>query len=838
MEIFLLCVIIVLLLLMHAVKNAKLKNIETKISSIESYLKQVKLFQSKKIQEQETIENEKPIVFPVLPIINEVAPEVIAPVIPPAIVTIPDEKPIINNDQKNTFTHVHVESQQNTKVNLTASKTVSQPKISWYEKFRANNPDLEKFIGENILSKVAITILVIGVAFFVKYAIDKDWINEIARVGIGILCGGIVLGFAHHLHKNFKAFSSVLVAGGISIFYFTIGIAFHQYHIFNQTTAFILTLVITCFSVFISIIYNRQELAVLSLIGGFAAPFMVSTGQGNYLVFFSYILILDLGMLVLAYLRKWKVVNIFAYCLTTILYFSWLQAKVIEQPNPPYKGAFVFAFIFYFVFIMMNMINNIKEKRKFGAFDLSILISNTFLFYGEGMQILNHYHPKLQGIFSLGMAVFNLVCSWFLYKKFRADQRLVYLMIGLTLTFITLVAPVQLHGNYITLFWALESVLLVWLAQRSGIVMYRLVALIVSLLMGFSLIMDWSQIYIDYSEIKPAVLFNKAFITGIICSLSFLATAMLLKNETEKTKFAGITFNPVVYSRLALILFGGLLYLTGSFELLFQLNQFIYFGTTITIIVCAYHFLYFIILNVILRNATKPVQITLYIFNYVNVVLFVLVFAIFPNLDFEENVRVSDRGYLGFIFHYVPLICFALYLYFMQRTINPPNSYVKGSKILRTILVACAVVYVSSVELMVHILQFTIQATTNETEVWTKTEEIQRVETHIVKIGFPILWGLISFVFLYVGMKRQNKTLRIMSLILIAVILLKLFTYDIEDASEAGKIIAFIILGVVLLFISFMYQKIKKLIIDDNATLSINENETLNETKNNTDETI
>ena len=43
---------------------------------------------------------------------------------------------------------------------------------------------------------------------------------------------------------------------------------------------------------------------------------------------------------------------------------------------------------------------------------------------------------------------------------------------------------------------------------------------------------------------------------------------------------------------------------------------------------------------------------------------------------------------------------------------------------------------------------------------------------------------------------------------------MKLFTYDIKDASEAGKIIAFIILGVVLLIISFMYQKIKALLVD------------------------
>ena len=72
-----------------------------------------------------------------------------------------------------------------------------------------------------------------------------------------------------------------------------------------------------------------------------------------------------------------------------------------------------------------------------------------------------------------------------------------------------------------------------------------------------------------------------------------------------------------------------------------------------------------------------------------------------------------------------------------------------------------------------------------------------------------------SFVFLFIGMKKSNKTFRVIGLILIAVTLIKLFTYDIKDASPAGKIVAFIILGVVLLVISFMYQKIKALLLDD-----------------------
>ena len=162
---------------------------------------------------------------------------------------------------------------------------------SWFETFKENNPDLEKFIGENLINKIGILILVLGISFFVKYAIDKEWINETARVGIGILAGSLVMGVAHKLRQNYKAFSSVMVAGAISIFYFTIAIAFHDYHLFSQTVAFAIMVVITAFSTFVSVNYDRQELAVLSLIGGLAVPFMVSTGGGNYVVLSTYIAI-------------------------------------------------------------------------------------------------------------------------------------------------------------------------------------------------------------------------------------------------------------------------------------------------------------------------------------------------------------------------------------------------------------------------------------------------------------------------------------------------------------------------------------------------------------------
>lgn len=811
MEIFLLLVLILLLVIFHTSKNAKLKRLEEKLTYLEKFLKSQQI-QTPPVQKTETVVEQ--IQKPVVPVQPAVVPPKVEPVIP---ILEKKEEPIREIEQPNIVVAPLIQPVQQTIQQPAAFKHVA-PQEGWYDRFRKNNPDWEKFIGENILSKVAITVLVIGIAFFVKYAIDKEWINEIARVGIGILCGGIVLAFAHRLRSRFKAFSSVLVAGGIAIFYFTIGIAFHQYHLFNQTTAFVIMLFITGFSVFISVLYDRVELAALSIIGGFATPFMVSTGQGNYIVLFTYVLILDAGMLVLAYLRKWNLINILAYAFTMLLYVGWLQSKVIGQPSPPYKGAIIFAAVFYVVFVLMNIINNIKEKRKFGVLELSILISNTFIFYGVGMQILSYWHPELKGTFSGLIAVFNLVCSWLLYKKFKADTKLVYLMIGLTLTFITLIAPVQLHGNYITIFWALESVLLIWLAQKSGIVMYRFASVIITFLMGISLLMDWVDIYGDYTIATTPILINKAFITGLISSLSVLGVIFLLKKENDKVSYLGIPFNPRGYSSVLMILFITLLYFTGILELSFQTGSRIYVVPSVIILVGMYHFLFFAALNILSKPfKSKGAQISLYIFNFFNVFLFVVFFVLIPIADFKENLILENRAYVGFIAHYFTIAAVVYAIFSMRNQIRAENSPIYNTKVLNSILLAIVATYVLSSELVLHVVQMVVDPIVINIDEFDHTRyyAYENTKSHVFKIGFPILWGLLSFVYLWIGMKKQNKTLRIVALALIGITLFKLFVFDIRDASEAGKIIAFIILGVVLLIISFMYQKIKALLLDD-----------------------
>ncbi|HYI76919.1 MAG TPA: DUF2339 domain-containing protein, partial [Chryseolinea sp.] len=400
--------------------------------------------------------------------------------------------------------------------------------------FFERNPDLEKFIGENLANKIGIGVLVLGIGFFVKYAIDQDWINEIGRVFIGIFCGALLLGIAHKMRKTFVAFSSVLVGGGLAVLYLTIAIAFHDYHIFSQTVAFIIMVVITAFAVVLSLGYDRVELAILAILGGFASPFMASTGEGNYVVLFTYIFVLDVGMLVLAYYKKWNLINIVSYAFTILLFAGWLVEGFNADDSAMIRGGLIFATLFYLVFFVMNIINNLKEKVAFKSLDISLLLSNTFLYYAAGMALLNNeIGNDYRGLFTAGLGIFNFIFAYTLHKSGRVDKNLVFLLIGLVLTFVSLAAPIQLEGNYITLFWSAEAVLLLWLSQKSGIRLMKLASIIITALMVLSLLMDWTQLY-EGADQELNIVFNKAYITSWFSLASIACTIFLLKRETKE----------------------------------------------------------------------------------------------------------------------------------------------------------------------------------------------------------------------------------------------------------------------------------------------------------------
>ena len=837
----LLLVILLIVILVKVNRYAKeskynLKSLEDKIDRLQKFIVEQKTPVSNSAIVAEKIREK------VLPNVEEPIGEIIPTIIPIQESTIQEEnipkhEPEDYSDEEEFAV---MEEKHSSTVHFTNDihpvETIKQEapkrkyvemKKPWLQKFKEENPDIEKFIGENLINKIGILILVLGISFFVKYAIDKNWINEPARVGIGILAGAIVLGVAHRLKANYKAFSSVFVAGAFAVFYFTIGIAFQEYHLFSQTVAFVIMVVITIFASFISVSYDRQELGVMTLIAGFAVPFMVSTGDGNYLVLFTYIAILNIGMLLISYYKKWNIVNVLAFVFTCVLYIGW-WTNITAPAKVPHLGAFIFATLFYLIFSIATVINNLRSVGDFSKIQYFLIVGNTFFFFGIGLAIISDWGLPIKGLFTVALAIYNLIFATVLYRRFGLNKNTVYLLVGLTLTFATLTIPIQFNGNYITLFWACEAVLLFWLAKKSKIDVFKWSAAIVQGLMVVSLMMDWGN---HYSDIKDSGdLIHPVFLVGIVAIVSLFYTYYLLKNDREITSFFGFKFNPNIY-RKGLFMIGIVIsYFVGILETYYLAT--IYNGnfSSVTSYTAGFHYLFSIVLiyftfkkdAILLKKATAALGIF-------NVVLFIFLFGNLPIQEMNDYPFNPVKNFSAYLIHFVILFSVVYFLYLLvKKTLHQPIFAELKTKYALWIL-AFVVVVILSQELIIQSVFFNSGISA---EKWSALSNkninsdsyalfqdeffatIYKLKTQIVKVGFPILWGVISFVLLIIGIKKDWKQLRIIALSLLGITIAKLFLYDINDASETGKIIAFILLGVLILIISFVYQKLKKLVSD------------------------
>ncbi|RZL18803.1 MAG: DUF2339 domain-containing protein [Pedobacter sp.] len=726
------------------------------------------------VKESPPVIKESPLIIPSLPRIDE-KPTVEKPI----------EKEVIQSEEMISSTIIPgIPAYKDS--SYTPKQPVWEPKPSFFER----HPDLEKFIGENLVNKIGIAILVLSIGYFVKYAIDSNWVGEIGRVAIGILCGGVIIGFAHRLRNSYTAFSSVLVGGGLAVFYFTITLAFHQFHLFNQLTAFIILIVITMFAVALSLLYDRQELAIISLVGGFVSPFMLSTGTSNYNGLFLYLVILNVGLLIIAYYKQWRILNITAFGLTVIVF----AAVLFKLTAPTYYLGFIYSTIFYLLYLAINIAYNIREGKKFIASDFSILLINTALYFSVGLFLLSEMkHPEFRGLFSAALGILNLGLSYFLFRSKRVDTNVLYLLIGITLTFISLTAPIQLNGNNITIFWASEAVVLYWLYIKSEIKLTRITSLGIWVLMIISLIMDWDNAY-SYDNVLP-IIANKGFVTSLFSAIATFVLGVLVSKDVKDQAYFKIPKHLFELSAVVILFIGGLLEVNHQVAKVAHLNS---------IYLMLYVAVFVIILNLI---STRLNSVALSW--HQKLALFVMPIAMFffayPNFSYAQRAILEEHAYPNSYMIGQYLSAIAIGVIFSQL-VWVCRKHLAGGLFTTSIWLLCASI-VLFLSLEINLLNNAIFSSPGNS--------INHLQQVYVKTGLPVIWGLLSFSMMWLGMKHKNRTLRIVSLSLFTLTLIKLFLFDIKNIPAAGKIVAFFSLGLLLLIVSFMYQKVKKIIVAD-----------------------
>lgn len=660
---------------------------------------------------------------------------------------------------------------------------------------------LEKIMGENWLSKVGIITLVLGIGFFVKYAIDQEWINEVGRVGIGLLTGGIIIGIAHKLKSKYHVFSSILVGGGISVFYITITLAFREYELFSQTVAFILLIVVTIFSVILSLYYDRKELAIFSLLGGFASPLMVSTGEGNYIVLFSYILILNSGMLVISFIKKWRIIGILSYILTLLFFWVW----VLQSFETEFIGVTIFAGLFFIQFYLLALFDHFKSKNKITAYQATLILSNNLFFFLACLYVFNDYQYDVRGIVTISIAVVNAVIMLTLFRKSEVDRNLIYLIIAVVMTFVSLAVPIQLHGHVITMFWAAEMVVLLLLWQKSRINIFRIGFIIIGGLTVISYLID---IEYNYShDLALTIVLNRIFITGFVVMVAFGLVSFLLRKEDPNSivEIKGVEiFSIGTVIKIFKVLLIILSFTVPFLELNYQLERFTDLEYTYSfryLAMATYTVLYIAVLAIIYRNKFSRTSVFMQFF--ITVFLYAIVYSYLATELRYDIFRMEEYNSSYFLLHLLSLPAIVLIIYLLIKNVKSlPVEWF--SAICWGLVIMC--VGILSVETDHTIIML-----------FGGVDNYASLLYDVHTFGYPILWGILAMTLMIWGLKGKEVLLRKISLIFFGLIIVKFYAYDVWRMSQAGRIVSFVLLGVILLLVSFLQQKIKTLVKDDDT---------------------
>ena len=646
------------------------------------------------------------------------------------------------------------------------------------EEYATSETNFEKYIGENLFGKIGILIFIIGIGFFVKYAIDQNWINETARTLMGYAVGAGMLVLAERLHKRYHTFSSLLAGGAFGIYYLITAIAFHYYGLFSHTMAFVILCVTTIFMSAVSVLYDRKELAVTALVGGFIAPFIISTDSSSIISLQIYITILNIGMFCLAMYKKWAILPMVSFGFTYIILWGTtaLGSFSDSEAVTTYPTLFAFATLFYVIFLLPVVFilrTQYGENTRLGL--LGIITANSFMYLIYGDFLLQHFEASSDTTAYLAFFIAAVNLAIHLYLRFRVEGQdtLRNLMLGLAVTFASMGVPILFSAANVLMVWAAESVLLLWLFTKEKNRIYELASAVLLLLtLGALAYYRTTDTFIH--DTGDSLFFNGAFFVTTFVSIAYYVVAVIMQFNKElfsdtKRLIAYTPCNAIAYALGFSILF-----------LAFRDN---------------FHF-----------HLEQPIS------EYASL-LTANIMLLGGALILRKRFEISENKLAYEISLYLAGILFAMTVW---------NYTAPEGLLLRWLMALVTIAH------MAYCMRGQLLVTSNQrnlhieysiisTLMWLTLTRLLLITFNEVNFStaFSLSLGIAAFILMCIGMRYHSKEIRIVSLAEFGIVIGKLILNDVWAMPALGKIIVFISLGAILLILSFLYQKLKDALFNE-----------------------
>lgn len=269
--------------------------------------------------------------------------------------------------------------------------------------------DWEEWIGIKGAAVLGGIVLALAAVMFLRYAIEYDLIPPIVRVAIGLATGVAAIAASERLRgREYVTTANALAFGGIVVLYVSVWAARVLYELVPASLGFLLMILVTVACGALAWRYRAREVALLGPIGGFATPILMSTGHDDPIGLFGYVLLLDVGLLWLARVRRWPLLMILALFGTFFYEAFWVLFRMGPDRTEIGLGVLVLFGLFFSLALGLRKPKEITSEQD--AMERLVQLAGTWapfalaLYFAARADLGDHLYPVAALMFVLSIA--------------------------------------------------------------------------------------------------------------------------------------------------------------------------------------------------------------------------------------------------------------------------------------------------------------------------------------------------------------------------------------------------------------------------------------------------
>jgi len=630
---------------------------------------------------------------------------------------------------------------------------------------------LEQRIGARWATWVGIVVILVAAALFLKWAFDNEYLGPAARVGVGVVGGLLMLvsGLLLHRRQDVPYLSEGLAGGGLGCLYLSLFAAHALYGLIGPAAAFTSMFAVTLLGTLVAVLSGRLSTAVLAVLGGLLTPVLLRVERPDERNLLAYLLVLDALVLLVARFRTWPALTQLAWGGSALLLLPTLWGAP-QAPHPLARLLLLSAL--FLVFLVSPLFRERATGHRSEPIDLMLVVANAAGYFWAVYFTLEATRPGLEAPWAVGLAVLYRLVSSDYGARVSADPVPVLVHEGVSWTFLTLAIPLALDVQWITLAWAVEGVMLLWLASRVPISVAAWGGL-VALLLAFSRAVAFDR----YWSADIVAVWNLTFLVHLLVAGALAVGGWLGGRITAEGRFRpnppllqGVLWAASVVT-LAVLFWREPTGLWPATLLTFEIVVVAWLG----------------------RGSTSPAFVVAIPFLAVVLILRV-------RLADDDLARAAAGSLLN-----LPLLsrvgaCLGMGLAggFLVRA---PGA---SARLVGRIVSGGA----GLVLLLALSLAWTRYQGALESAARASGRRVVGDVGWRVQVGLSVLWTVYAALALAWGFARRNPPVRYAALALLGLTVFKVFAVDFAAAKTSLRILSFLVLGVVLLLVSLVYQKL------------------------------